>query len=260
MSEDAIYLDTSGPHAVLTLNRPEKRNALNLGMWRRMIELLAEAESDPAVRVLIVTGAGPAFAAGADISEMEAVFGDSSIATTIAEVTYESQKALHRFPKPTLAMIRGACVGGGCGIALCCDLRFADTSAKLGITPGKLGLVYSLADTRRLIDAVGPARAKDVLYTGRIFQAEEARDVGLIDRLVEPDTLEAEVMAYADQICSASSFSAAATKRIVHMIGDGEADDTAETRQLFIDAFSGADFKEGFTAFQEKRAPDFSKT
>lgn len=259
-SDEAIFLDRSGPHAVLTLNRPDKRNALNLDMWRRMIELLAEAEADPAVRVLIVAGAGQAFAAGADISEMEAVFEDTAIAKTIAEVTYESQKALHRFPKPTLAMVRGACVGGGCGIALCCDLRFADTTAKMGITPGKLGLVYSLADTRRLIDAVGPSRAKDVLYTGRIFKAEEAKDVGLVDQLVDPDDLEATVTAYADQICAASSFSASATKRIVHMISDGEADDTADTRQLFIDAFSGDDFREGFAAFKEKRTPDFSKT
>lgn len=258
MSDDAIYLDRSGPHAVLRLNRPDKRNALNLGMWQRMIELLAEAEADPTIRLLIVTGEGRGFAAGADITEMKAVFEDPAMAETIAEVTYQSQKALHRFPKPTIAMIRGACVGGGCGIALCCDLRFADTSAKLGITPGKLGLIYSLADTKRLVDAVGPSAAKDILYTGRIIAAEEAKDMRLIDRLYAEDDLEVQVQAFADQICATSQFSAQSTKQIVHMIQDGGTDDTPETRALFVKSFSGADFNEGFTAFTEKRTPDFS--
>ncbi|MEQ8508315.1 MAG: enoyl-CoA hydratase-related protein [Rhodospirillaceae bacterium] len=255
-----IYLDRSGPHAVLRLNRPEKRNALNLAMWQRMIELLKEAEADPSIRVLIVAGEGNAFAAGADIDEMKAVFADPAIAKNIAEITYESQKALHRFPKPTIAMIRGACVGGGCGIALCCDLRFADTSAKLGITPGKLGLIYSLADTKRLVEAVGPSTAKDILYTGRIIPADEAQGLHLIDRLIEPDALEATVHTFADEICATSPFSAESTKRIVHMILDGETDDTAATRDLFIHSFSGDDFREGFTAFTEKRAPNFDKT
>ncbi len=259
MSGDAIYLDKSGPHAVLRLNRPEKRNALNLDMWRRMIDLLAEAEADPDVRLLIVAGEGRAFAAGADIDEMKAVFESPETATTIAEVTYESQKALHRFPKPTIAMIRGACVGGGCGIALCCDLRFADSSAKIGITPGKLGLIYSLADTKRLVDAVGASTAKDILYTGRIIGADEAHKLGLLDRLVEEGELESEVQTFADQICAASQFSAESTKKIAHMILDGVGDDTSDTRDLFVDAFSGEDFREGFEAFTEKRTPDFSK-
>ncbi|MBT7451317.1 MAG: enoyl-CoA hydratase/isomerase family protein, partial [Rhodospirillaceae bacterium] len=246
MPDDAIYLDRTGPHAVLRLNRPEKRNALNLGMWQRMIELLAEAEADPTVRLLIVTGEGPAFAAGADIDEMKAVFDDPKTADTIAEVTYQSQKALHRFPKPTIAMIRGACVGGGCGIALCCDLRFGDTSAKLGITPGKLGLVYSLVDTKRLVDAVGASTAKDILYTGRIIEADEAKALGLLDCLVESDQLESEVKGFADQICAASQYSAEATKKIAHMILDGATDDTPETRAPFVDAFSSEDFREGF--------------
>ncbi len=259
MPDDAIYLDKTGPHAVLRLNRPDKRNALNLSMWQRMIELLAEAESDPAIRLLIVAGEGPSFAAGADIDEMKAVFDDPKTADTIAEVTYEAQKALHRFPKPTIAMIRGACVGGGCGIALCCDLRFADHSAKMGITPGKLGLVYSLADTKRLVDAVGASTAKDILYTGRIVGAEEAQTLGLLDRLVENDGLETDVLAYADHICAASQFSAEATKKITHMILDGAEDDTPETRALFVDAFSGDDFREGFEAFTSKRTPNFNK-
>lgn len=259
MTADAITLDQSGSHAVLRLNRPDKRNALNLDMWRRMIELLAMAEDDSSIRVLIVSGTGNTFAAGADIEEMKAVFDDPEIAATIADVTHTAQKALYRFSKPTVAMIRGACVGGGCGIALCCDLRFADASAKLGIPPGKLGLVYSLADTKRLIDVVGPATAKDILYTGRIIEAEEARTLGLIDRLTDADALETDVNTFADQICTVSEFSARSTKKIVQLIVDGATDDTAETRALFVDAFSGDDFEEGFSAFTEKRKPAFGK-
>ncbi len=258
MSDDAITLERKDSHAVLCLNRPEKRNALNLAMWQRMTTLLQEAESDRSVRVLVVTGAGNTFAAGADIEEMKAVFDDPAMASTLAEITYDAQKALYRFPKPTVAMIRGACVGGGCGIALCCDLRFADPSAKLGITPGKLGLVYSLADTKRLIDAVGPSTAKDILYTGRIIEAEEAKTLGLINRLVGTNALEQEVDDFVALVCGASQFSSESAKKIVQMILDGNADDTKETRDLFIQSFSGADFKEGFTAFMEKRKPDFS--
>ena len=257
MSDENIMLEKNGVVAVLCLNRPDKRNALNLDMWRRMIDLLKDAEADDAVRVLIVTGVGKAFAAGADIDEMKAVFDDPDIANNIAEVTYEAQKALHRFPKPTIAMIRGPCIGGGCGIALCCDLRFADESAKLGITPGKLGLAYSLADTKRLVDVVGPATAKDILYTGRIIEAGEAQALGLLDRVIDAVKLEDEAHAFADKICSASQFSAQSTKKIVQLILDGAQDDTAETRKLFVDAFSGNDFKEGFSAFTEKRKPEF---
>lgn len=258
MSDDAITLERKDTHAILCLNRPDKRNALNLDMWQRMTALLNEAADDPSVRLLVVTGAGNTFAAGADIEEMEAVFNDPATASAIAEVTYTAQKTLHAFPKPTVAMIRGACVGGGCGIALCCDLRFADTSAKLGITPGKLGLVYSLADTKRLIEAVGSSTAKDILYTGRIIDAVEAKALGLVNRLTEPDALANEVDDFIAMVCGASQFSAQSTKKIVHMILDGASDDTPETRDLFVKAFSGADFKEGFTAFTEKRKPDFN--
>ncbi|MCB2109048.1 MAG: enoyl-CoA hydratase/isomerase family protein [Rhodobacteraceae bacterium] len=256
--KDPIYLNRDGAVGTIHLNRPDKRNALNGAMWQRLATLIAEADADPQIKVIVITGEGQAFAAGADIDEFNAVFTDPSAAETTAAITYQAQKALHRNLKPTIAKIRGACVGGGCGIALCCDLRFADTSAKLGITPGKLGLIYSLSDTKRLVDLVGPAKAKDILYTGRILGAEEALSIGLIDRLVAPEALDETVNAFAAEICAASQFSARGTKRITQMILDGADDDTAETRALFVEAFSGADFKEGFTAFGEKRKPKFT--
>lgn len=258
MSQPAVYLDQVGPVATLHLNRPEKRNALSMAMWQQVYDLIERADTDPSIKVVVVTGEGQAFAAGADIDEFKQTFTDKAVAAAVADVTYRSQKRLHRNAKPTIAKIRGACVGGGCGLALCCDLRFADETAKMGITPGKLGLIYTLADTKRLVDAVGPSTAKDILYTGRILNADEAARVGLIDRLVPAADLDKTVADYAAEICAASQFSARGTKQIVQQILDGLDDDTQATRQLFIDAFAGPDFKEGFTAFAEKRKPKFT--
>jgi len=251
-------MDREGAVATIHLNRPDKRNALSVAMWRELLACVEKANTDAAVKVIVVTGEGQAFAAGADIDEFKQTFTDPAAADAVAEVTYSAQKRLHRNAKPTIAKIRGACVGGGCGVALCCDLRFADTTAKLGITPGKLGLIYTVADTKRLVDAVGPAAAKDILYTGRILDASEALSVGLIDRLLAPADLDQAVADYAAAICAASQFSARGTKEIVQMILDGADDDTPKTRKLFVDAFSGPDFKEGFTAFAEKRKPKFT--
>jgi enoyl-CoA hydratase/carnithine racemase len=258
MSKPAVYLDREGAVGTIHLNRPDKRNALSMAMWQALMDAVAQADADPLIKVIVVTGEGQAFAAGADIDEFKQTFTDPKAAEAVADITYRAQKRLHRNAKPTIAKIRGACVGGGCGLALCCDLRFADGTAKLGITPGKLGLIYTLADTKRLVDAVGPAKAKDILYTGRILDAEEALKIGLIDRLVLPEALDQAVADYAAEIAAASQFSARGTKQMVQQILDGVEDDTAATRQLFVDAFKGVDFKEGFTAFGEKRKPKFT--
>jgi enoyl-CoA hydratase/carnithine racemase len=254
---ETVYARRDGAIATLHLNRPAKRNALTLEMWRRLMALVEEADRDTAVKVIVVTGEGDTFAAGADIDEFEQTFSDPKVAEQVAEITYESQKRLARSLKPTIAKVRGACVGGGCGIAICCDFRFADHTAKFAITPAKLGIVYSVADTKRLVDTVGASRAKDILYTGRILDAAEALGIGLVNRLVAPAELDDVVLAYANQIAAGSQFTARGAKRIVQMVLDGVADDTRETRRLFVDAFSGPDFKEGFTAFTQKRKPNF---
>jgi len=259
MSKKNIFLDRSARHPILKLNRVEKKNAMNLAMWQGMIDILKDIEKDDSVKVLIVSGAGKSFASGADISEMERVFDNPDVAYEIAKTTYNAQRALNNFPKPTIAMIRGACVGGGCGIALCCDFRLADTSSILGVTPGNLGLVYSVADTKLLIDTVGFSVAKDILFTGRLLKADEAKSIGLVDRLLSEEELEEAVYSYADQICGTSGFSLQANKKIIKMIQNGLYDDNSETRKMFIDAFSGKDFKEGFQAFSERRKPKFSK-
>ncbi|MFP4518862.1 MAG: enoyl-CoA hydratase-related protein [Oceanicaulis sp.] len=257
MTTEAVYLQRSGAAAHLVLNKPGKKNALSEAMWTAIPRLLAEAEADTGVRVLVVRGEGGAFAAGADISEFAEVYATPERAEAYSAAIAAALDGLAAFPKPTLAAIEGACVGGGCGLALACDLRFAAEGSKFGITPGKLGLVYTLNDTKRLIDAVGVSAAKDILFTGRILAAGEARALRLIDRLVEPAALMSAVEGWIGLAAKASGRSAAVTKQIIARILAGQAGDDAATKNLFLAAFQGPDFQEGYRAFLEKRAPKF---
>jgi enoyl-CoA hydratase/carnithine racemase len=162
------------------------------------------------------------------------------------------------FPKPSLAMISGACIGGGCALALGCDLRFADASARFGVTPARLGLAYTLADTKRLTDAVGYEAALDLLYSARLIDADEALRIGLVGRVTAPAELEAAVKAWAARAAANAATSLAAIKAVVTRVRQGASADDAVTRALFTDAFASADFAEGRRAFVEKRRPDFA--
>ena len=243
--------------ATLWLNRPEKKNALTLAMWTALPGAMAKIAADPRAKVLVVRGAGGTFAAGADIGEFETVYATPDSTRVYFDRVGEVMEALAAFDKPTVAHIEGACVGGGLGLALACDLRIAATDAKLALTPGKLGLVYSLPDTRRLVQAVGLSRTKDILFTGRLIQADEALAIGLIDALHAPDALETAVAEKTAQIAAASQWTARRTKRIVQLIADGETADTDLTARWLIEAVEGEDFREGRDAFLAKRTPVF---
>ncbi|MBU6373265.1 MAG: enoyl-CoA hydratase/isomerase family protein [Alphaproteobacteria bacterium] len=253
---DPIRLVREGAVARLVLDRPDKRNALDLAMWRAIPPALAPLAADASVRLLVIEGAGAHFAAGADIAEFEAAYGTREDALANHRMMMAAMTAIEAFPAPTVAAIRGACVGGGMGLALCADLRFAEHGARFGITPAKLGLSYGLADTRRLVAAVGVSAAKDILFTGRLMGADEALALRLIDRL-GPD-VGALVAAFADELQAASAASARAIKQVFRMLRDGAVDDTEASRALFANAFAGPDFREGMTAFLEKRSPKFS--
>lgn len=253
---DGLDLRVADEIATLTLNRPARRNAVNQAMWRGLPEVL-EAARAARVKVLVLTGAGEAFAAGADISEFEQVYADRATAGAYFGEIAAAMDALANFESPTLARIDGACVGGGLGLALCCDLRIASDRARLGITPAKLGLMYALSDTKRLVDVVGPTRAKDILYTGRILTAGEAFGIGLIDAVTPLGDLDAAVAAKAEAIAGASQWSARKAKQIIRRILDGQADDDTETNAWMLDAVEGDDFVEGRDAFLAKRAPKF---
>ena len=253
---EGLELTVEGAVATLVLNRPARRNAVNRAMWQGLPGVLETARAAK-VKVLILTGAGEAFAAGADISEFERVYATRQTARAYFGEIAAGMAALAAFESPTLARIDGACVGGGLGLALCCDLRIASDRARLGITPAKLGLMYALADTRRLVDVVGPSRAKDILYTGRILEAAEALAFGLVDSVVPADRLDGAVSEKAATIAAASQWSARKTKAVVARILAGQVDDDALTGAWMLDAVEGEDFVEGRDAFLAKRTPKF---
>ncbi len=258
MTDNALYVERQGDIAYLILNRPDKLNAVTQKMWEAFPSLLADLEEDLNVKVLVIRGVDDsAFAAGADIAELKRVHAQSETSQTYSKAVADAEESLHKFPKPTLALIQGPCIGGGCAIALCCDIRFADTSARLGITPAKLGIAYSLAQTKRLVDVVGTATAKSILYTGNIISAEEAFRVHLIDHLIEGDDLEHHVTDFARSVAASSQFSTRATKHFIHEILNGTNEDTTRTREIIQQAFAGEDFKEGTAAFIDKRKPIF---
>lgn len=241
----------------IVLAQPEKRNAISAAMWRDLGDAAAAAAADPDARLVVVSGEGEHFAAGADITEFERVYATAESAETYTRAMLDGLAALDRLPKPTVAAVRGACVGGGCSIASACDFRFAGASARFAVTPGKLGLVYSLADTRRLVRAAGIQGAKDLLMTGRMIGAEEAFAIGLVDRLYADENLAEGVAAFATEVRALSPWSVAATKETFRLLRDGAGDDDATAMRLMLAAFEGEDFREGWRAFLEKRPPKF---
>ncbi len=201
---DFVTLQCADDVATITLNRPDRRNALSERMWAELGRLARRADTMPEAKIILIRGAGGHFAAGADIGEFATVYESRERATQYASVVAGGVEAIAAATKPGIAAMRGACVGGGLSIALACDLRLAAADGKFGITPAKLGLIYNLADTKRLVEAVGAARAKDILFTGRIMDAESAAAIGLIDGVFASDALDAAVRERCDLLAAAS--------------------------------------------------------
>jgi enoyl-CoA hydratase/carnithine racemase len=253
-----LLTDIHPPVARITLNRPDRRNALSSQMWFGLLEITARLASEPSVKVALITGAGDAaFSAGADIAEMRDGLADPSAMKRMQQAVLDAQAAWERLPIPTIAVIRGACTGGGCGLALACDLRLATPDAFFAIPPAKLGLAYSLADTKRLYDLVGPSRAKEILFTGRRVNAEEALALGMINEIAPSDALEDRALSLAREIAGNAGNSVRAAKAVVNMISDGVHAETPESKLFYDESFSSPEFLEGAQAFLEKRTPRF---
>lgn len=252
----SLRLEKQGATAHLLIDRAEKRNAFTQAMWEALPGLLDETMHDPAVRVLILRAAdGGAFSAGADIAEFGTGARDPDWRARNQAAISTAQHRLARAPKPVIAAIGGDCVGGGCGLAIACDFRIAAPAARLGITPAKLGLVYSLHDTKLLVDLVGPAQAKRILMTATLLDAPRAHTIGLVDEIADDPV--AAAVALAKTIAANSPHTAREVKAMVRRILDGQADDDETTRALFNQAFILPDFAEGVSAFLEKRKPRF---
>lgn len=257
---EPIYLERRDGVAELVLNRPDKRNAITRGMWARLPALLDEAASDGGTTVLIVRGAtAAAFSAGADIAEFESVHASEDSIRAYDDVIERAFDALARFDRPTIAEISGICFGGGCALALCCDVRYADPTARFCIPPARLGIVYSLKDTKRLLDLVGPAKTKEMLMGARVVDAGEALAIGLVTRLFPADGLAAATRAYAADLAGLSQVTIRATKRIVEEILEGASEETPLARRLRLEAYGRADYAEGRAAFLEKRPARFTE-
>lgn len=256
-AEGALELRVDGPVATLTLNRPAARNALNLAMWRDLPRAIAAVADDPAIRVLIVRGAGGHFASGADISEFPEVFADRQRAGDYARLIEEATSALEALKIPAIALIEGYCIGAGLAIALACDIRVGAENAWLGAPPAKLGLIYSLGDTRRLVSAVGASAAKAMLFSGDLHTATEALRLGLLNEVHPGEALEDTVEAKANGMAALSRWSITTAKAVVGLVLEGQSTDNDITRDLFVDGATGPDLKEGLAAFQAKRPPIF---
>ncbi|HPF27251.1 MAG TPA: enoyl-CoA hydratase-related protein [Steroidobacteraceae bacterium] len=254
-----IKFERAPPLAWVTFNRPAQHNAISSAMWQELARLAASIAADAAIRVTLIRGAGTdAFSAGADIGEMQRSLTDPAAMRAMQAAVQIGQRDWSQMPQPTIAVIDGVCAGGGCGIALACDLRLATPRSYFMIPPAKLGLVYSLADTLRLVAVVGPARANELLFTGRRVAADEALAVGLINAVVPADDLLARATSLALDIAGNAQTSVRAAKQIVDLISAGEHRETPVSHKLYDDAFSSADFREGARAFLAKRPPRFS--
>src|SRR3954452_1960870 len=256
---DLLRVERDGAVAVLTIDRPEKRNAMTAAMWAALPGLLAGLADDEGVRVLAVTGTGPSFCAGADIADLLSGPDAGDPMADVRRDNLAAQAALRAFPHPTLAAIRGHCIGGGVEIAASCDLRFTDPTGVFGVTPAKVGVVYAPASTKALLDLVGPAITKYLLFSGELLDAPTALRAGLVDRLVPAEELDEEVRRFADVLAARSALTQRATKEVVAALTAGR-DGEAEVIRWYRETISSGELAEGVAAFAARRRPHFGCT
>ncbi|MFF0014049.1 enoyl-CoA hydratase/isomerase family protein [Streptomyces sp. NPDC005374] len=231
--------------ATVVVHHPAKRNAMTPAMWRALPPLLDKLAADPDVRALVLTGTGGTFCAGADISTLRQAPEEAQ------RLAVDAEDALAAFPKPTLAAIRGHCVGGGSQLAAACDLRFAEEGALFGVTPAKLGIVYAASSTRRLVSLVGPAAAKYLLFSGELIDAGRALRTGLVDEVLPDGELAERVGEFTRILVSRSQLTQAAAKEFADGRTDRDAHWAGQAR-------GSGDTAEGVAAFLERRRPRFT--
>lgn len=244
----------------LVFNNPERHNAVSLDMWEAAEAVIADFKADATIRAMVVSGAGgKAFVSGADISKFEKDRATKEAIARYSVIVERAYDAFASFPKPTIAMICGDCIGGGLALALCCDMRICTDASKFGVPAARLGLGYPFKGIKRLVDVVGPSFAKEIFYTARQFTAAEAQTTGLVNRALRSDALEKYVEDYTASIAGNAPLTVDSVKFTV-----GEAMKAASERDLQACAdgvaacFASNDYKEGRAAFMEKRKPHFT--
>jgi enoyl-CoA hydratase/carnithine racemase len=243
----------------MTFNNPERHNAVSFEMWQSAGKMLEDFAADPEVRVVILTGAGgKAFVSGADISKFEDERATKEAVRRYNEETDRVYTRLADFPKPTIAMIRGYCIGGGLGLAIACDLRFCNEGARFALPAARLGLGYGYAGLKRFVDAIGPANTRDIFFSARQVAAAEAKEMGIVSKVLPDADLEPFVTKYAGDIAANAPMTVAAIKRITNeVLKDPASRDLKACADMVAACFASQDYIEGRTAFLEKRKPRF---
>jgi enoyl-CoA hydratase/carnithine racemase len=241
------------------INNPEKRNAMSLEMYEAMAATLRSYATDPEVRVVILKGeGGKSFISGADISQFKERRATLEQVRAGEAISEANNKALRECPKPTIAMIRGFCMGGGLGTAIVCDIRIASDDSQFGVPAAKLGVGYRFNGIRRLTEVVGPQFTAEIFYTGRRFTAQEAYDMGLINRMVPAADLEKYVLDFATTLAGNAPLTLKAVKQCLIELKKDPAERNLDLCQKLVeDCFASQDYVEGRTAFMEKRKPAF---
>lgn len=259
MQNDKMIARTDGAIGHMVFNNPEKHNAVSLEMWDAADSILDRFEADTDIRVVVLSGAGgKSFVSGADISKFETERGSEEAVHHYNNRVTGVYSRIDAFPKPTIAMIDGYCLGGGLNLAAACDLRFCSAKSKFGMPAARLALGYPYAAIRRLIGVIGQAAAKDLMFTARRIDAEEAFRIGFVHRVVAMPELEGFVSEYAKTIASNAPLTVRAMKLIANeVMKESAARDHALCERLVADCFASEDYKEGRRAFMEKREPAF---
>jgi enoyl-CoA hydratase/carnithine racemase len=259
VSTSRAIFETDGPLAFLTFNRPDARNAMTWDMYEALTEACDRVDADASVRVFILKGAGgKAFVSGTDIGQF------TQFSTRDDALAYERRldavfDRLERVTKPTIAQVQGVATGGGCVIALSCDLRVCSSDGRFGVPIARtLGNCLSAANTARLMDLVGPARTKDLLFTGRLVDADEAAALGLATRVVSPDAIDKEVRTLAETLIAHAPLTIQATKTVVRRIQEARRIDPSLAEDCIAACYGSEDFREGVAAFLAKRTPAFT--
>jgi enoyl-CoA hydratase/carnithine racemase len=254
---DPVLLARDGDIATVALNRGERLNAFNLAMWDALAGVMAAVNADAGLRCVVLRGAGEApFGAGADIAEFESVRADAAQARAYARRVDAAMEAVAECPWPTLAMIRGACVGGGLELAVNCDLRICGAGARFGIPINRIGHCLPLPAMRALVELVGRSTALEILLEGRVVKAHEAKDMGLVNRVVPDEELAAEAAAAAARIAAGAPLAARGHKRLARRALDPRPLDEADVMAAF-EVCDSADYREGVRAFLAKEKPVF---
>jgi enoyl-CoA hydratase/carnithine racemase len=255
-----MRVEKRGAVGWLVFNRPAKKNAINDAMWRAIPDAMARFDADAEVRCIAFRGTGTeAFAAGADISEFEKKRSDRGAITEYDDLLDRVLHSIQGSPKPTAAMIYGFCLGGGLEIALACDLRYCGVSAQFGIPAARLGLAYNIEGHKRLLETVGHARAREIMFLGRRYNADEASAMGLVHRVLPDAELEPYVDGVINTLCDNAPLSIANTKTILEeYVKSSGTPDAARMRAAIERCAKSADYVEGRRAFMEKRKPRFT--